>query len=44
MIYKQKKEPKVIEKNVRGRWENFQRFLKLRKIRIQKKYKLNIEI
>ena len=44
MIYKPKKEPKIIEKNVRGRWENFQRFLKLRKIRIQKKYKLNIEI
>ncbi len=44
MIYKPKKESIIIEKNVRGRWENFQRFLKLRKIRIQKKYKLNIEI
>ena len=43
MIYKQKEE-KIIEKHVRSRWENFQRFLKLRKIRIQKKYKLNIEI
>jgi len=44
MIYKPKKETKITEKHVRGRWENFQRFLKLRKIRIQKKYKLNIEI
>lgn len=44
MIYKQKKEAKITERHVRGRWENFQRFLKLRKIRIQKKYKLNIEI
>jgi len=44
MIYKPKKEEKIIERHVRSRWENFQRFLKLRKIRIQKKYKLNIEI
>ena len=44
MIYKPKKEAKITERHVRGRWENFQRFLKLRKIRIQKKYKLNIEI
>ncbi len=44
MIYKPNNIPKVAEKQIRGRWENFQRFLKLRKIRIQKKYKLNIEI